>query len=106
MGVRENRRASACHIPASSKERDDQIMIQSHQYRSEYNGGPCTYKWHLTPCGRPMKDHETVDYKTKADQNMKKTVILVCVDPPGAAKMIEHVLDGSLKEFHPSVTVG
>lgn len=41
-------------------------MIREHEYRSDYNGGPCVYKWHLTKCGRPQEDHESVDYKTRA----------------------------------------
>lgn len=35
-----------------------------------------------------------------------KSVIVVYVDLAGADAMIEHILDGSLSEYHPSVTVG
>jgi hypothetical protein len=35
-----------------------------------------------------------------------RSVILVYVDQAGASKMIEHILDGSLAEYKPSVTVG
>lgn len=35
-----------------------------------------------------------------------RTIIVVYVDYAGANKMIEHILDGSLKEFKPSLTVG
>jgi hypothetical protein len=43
-------------------------MIQEHQYRSDYNGGPCTHKWHSTPCGRPREEHSEVDYKTRDEK--------------------------------------
>lgn len=35
-----------------------------------------------------------------------KSVIIVYVDLDGADDMIKHILDDSLKQYHPSVTVG
>jgi hypothetical protein len=35
-----------------------------------------------------------------------KTVILVYVNEDGVGPMVDHILDDSLKQYHPSVTVG
>lgn len=32
--------------------------------------------------------------------------IVVYIDPEGVTPMVEHILDGSLKDFKPSLTVG
>ena len=44
-------------------------MIRDHEYRSDYNGGPCTYKYHLMQCGRPKEEHENRDYKTRREDS-------------------------------------
>lgn len=65
-------------------------MIREHQYRSEQHNGACSYKYHVTPCGRPREDHEEVDYRTKAwdrDCSERRKAFLLYVDldrTPGA----------------------
>lgn len=92
-------------------------MIREHQYRSDYNGGPCTYKWHLTPCGRPQEDHEQVDYKTKQwdeqDANEKRVTFLVQVDldqlpgsfhtPERAERDLRAILEQRINHYNPTV---
>lgn len=50
-------------------------MIREHQYRSDEHNKPCTYTWYQTPCGRPREDHEQVDYKTLAEDDLKTSTI-------------------------------
>lgn len=37
---------------------------------------------------------------------MDRTTIVVYVDDEGVDSMVEHILDGSLKQYKPSLTVG
>lgn len=91
-------------------------MITHHQYRSETRGGPCTFKYHVTPCGRPRDDHDQVDYKTKAeDQSMRKRVALVVyVDlvesgthhtPESTLENIQIILNNTVSHYNPEVTL-
>lgn len=89
-------------------------MITNHQYRSDTDDGPCSYKYRVTPCDEPRDRHDEVDYKTRElDARREKaqalrSTILVYIDFAGAMEMIEHILHGNddLKKYKPTVTVG
>lgn len=79
-------------------------MIREHQYRNDHqHGGPCTYKYYLTPCGRSREDHAEIDYKTKAkDQGTRVSVSDCCLNR--RAFLIYVDLDPVPGTFHTSLS--
>lgn len=88
-------------------------MITHHQYRNDsQHNGPCTWKYHVVPCGRPREDHSEVDYKTKArDRNVSRRAFILHVDldpvpgtfhtPLSAYENIQEILNFHLPSYTP-----